>query len=104
MKFISWPASNPEIAVLSARQREEAWRNAQGHMYSHWETWVGLLAVVLLTVAGRHVGAAFGGATFGPEAIGAMAGAGVGGLAYSRARSYVAFRYYSEAQRAGGVA
>jgi hypothetical protein len=104
MKFILWPTRIPQIAALSASQRKEAWRNAQGHMYTHWETWIGLLAAGLLAGAGGHVGTALGGATFGSELIGVVVGGAVGGLVYSRVALYVVCRYHSEARRAGGGA
>jgi hypothetical protein len=104
MKFILWPTSIPEIGALTVGERKEAWRNAQGHMYTHWETWVGLVAVGLLAGAGNHIGNAVGGETFGSGLIGAMVGAAVGSLIYSRVTTYVVCRYYSEARRAGGGA
>jgi hypothetical protein len=100
MKLTLWPMGIPKIAALTASQRKTARRSAQGHVYSHWQTWAGLLATGLFAVAGRHVGIALGGTTFASELIGVVVGAAIGGLVHSRVVAYVVYRYHSDALRA----
>jgi len=55
---------------------------------SHWESWAGLLLLVVFIIAGSNIGVVYGHSTLG-VAIGALLGA----FLFSRAIDYVETRY-----------
>lgn len=81
--------SIPELADLSTRDRRARWRRAYRLTWRHWQTWVALIAWVILAGLASRLGT-----IVGHPFVGVMIGSGIGGFAFGQVPVYVARSHY----------
>ena len=78
--------SIPEMELLTRDERRKAWSFSSIRTYKHWETWVGLVILMLITGLGSSC----------LGTLGAVIGGGLGGFIYGNIISHKSRKYISE--------
>ena len=71
------------MAGLPASERSRVWRVAAWKSFRHWQTWLSIVGVGLLTGIGQYIGASIGSGRI-DQFIGIGAGAFLGGFIHGQ--------------------